>query len=258
MRLSLMQETRESTGIANVYRSNFTNPGNGQKIRVQNVPFQQSLNNERVEIGVGANIALTEQLQLEWQSDLSYYKKQDEITSLLWQELGYASQSDSAGLTGEVKVYIQQHSVNTTWSPAEGHRMLTGLEYFEDKRDAAVFEASGKMTTKTLDNKSAFAQYEWQVSEPWAIIGGMRYDDTSSGGDATTANLGTVYQFNPMANLRVRYAQGFRAPDSQEVSINRFNPQGARFKRQRNQSTLGVHAGLNRAPECELSNKHRV
>jgi outer membrane receptor for ferrienterochelin and colicins len=107
--------------------------------------------------------------------------------------------------------------------------MVAGVEYIEDKRDAAFFDRDGKMTTKTLDNTSAFAQYEWQVSAPWSIIGGLRYDDTTSGGDATTANLGTVYQLNPMMNLRARYAQGFRAPYAQELYINRFNPQGRRF-----------------------------
>lgn len=226
-RVSAMLEDYESMGIGNLYETNYQ--ANGNTIKVRNVPFMQQLDNERFELGVGAKYQASDVLSLEWKSDLSYYKKQEEVTTTLWQELGYATQSDSAGLTGDGKVYIQQHSLNGLWQPSDKHRVLAGAEHFEDKRDAAFFDKSGQMTTKILDSNSVFAQYEWQVSEPLSIITGLRYDDTSSGGDDVTGNLGAVYQFSPMANLRARYAQGFRAPDSQEMFINRFNPQGKRF-----------------------------
>ncbi|WP_130538260.1 TonB-dependent receptor plug domain-containing protein [Thiomicrorhabdus indica] len=226
-RFSAMLEEQDRISIANLYESNYRASGN--TIKTRNIPVIQQLENERFEFGVGAKYQVSDKLSFDWKSDISYYKKQDEITTLLWRELGYSSQSDSAGLTGDGKVTIQQHSLNSLWKPNEVHQILVGLESFEDKRDAVFFDSSGRMTTKILENDSIFAQYQWQVTEPLSIISGVRYDDTSSGGDDVTGNLGMVYQFNEMANLRARYAQGFRAPDSQEMFINRFNPQGKRF-----------------------------
>jgi len=226
-RFTAMLEEQDNTSIASIYETNYQASGN--TIKSQNVPVVQTLENERLEFGVGANYQATDQLSFEWKSDISYYKKQDEITTTLWKELGYTSQSDSAGLTGDGKVTVLQHSLNSIWLPTETQRILVGAEYFQDKRDAAFFEASGLMTTKTLETNSIFGQYEWQITPPLSIISGLRYDDTSSGGEDITGNIGGVYQFNQMMNLRARYAQGFRAPDSQEMFINRFNPQGKRF-----------------------------
>lgn len=226
--LSFMTEQRHPAGIAGAYESNYIG-GGGTAIPVQNTPYEQKLNNERLDLGVGAKIKLTQRLDIDWQTSFSNYTKKDEITTPLWQELGYASKGDSASLTGDGKVYIQQHNINSTWQPNQQHRVLVGAEYFEDKRDAAFFASDGKMTTKTLDNSAVFAQHEWQLSAPWAVVYGLRYDQTKSAGDATTANIGTSYQFQPMLNLRARYAQGFRSPDSQEMYINRYNPQGKRF-----------------------------
>jgi len=226
-RFTAMVEEQDNTSIASLYETNYQAGGN--TIKAKNIPVIQQLENERFEFGVGAKYQVSEHLSIDWKSDISHYKKQDEITSLLWKELGYLSQSDSASLTGDGTVTIQQHSLNSLWKPNESHQVLVGIESFEDKRDAAFFESTGRMTTKTLKNDSIFAQYQWQVTEPLSIISGVRYDDTSSGGSDLTGNLGAVYQFNQMANLRARYAQGFRAPDSQEMYINRFNPQGKRF-----------------------------
>lgn len=226
--ISWMTEKRDLRGIADSYSSNYTRTGQSN-LPVANAPFQQTLDNQRLGWGVGADWQVLDSLKLDWQTSLYHYKKTDEVTALHWQALGYASQKASAQLTGDGLVDTQQHQFNATWQPHAQHRVLAGAEYFEDKRDAAFFDASGRMTTKTLSHRSLYAQHEWQISEPLALIYGLRFDDSQANDSATTFNLGTVYQFNPLANLRLRYAQGFRSPDSQELYINRFNPQGRRF-----------------------------
>ena len=77
-----------------------------------------------------------------------------------------------------------------------------------------------------MQTSSAFAQHEWQLSEPLSLVYGLRYDEHNKGDNAVTFNAGSVYQFNPLANLRLRYSQGFRSPDSQEFFMNRVMPSG--------------------------------
>ena len=226
--LAYMHEQRNTQGIANVYASNYISGQNGA-LNFANIPYAQALTNQRVDLGIGAKWQVRDDLQLQWQSSLSHYDKQDQITSLLWQEMGYASQDDSPSLSGDGTVQAVQHSLNATWQANAEHRILMGAEYFADRRDAAFFDEDGSMSTIEQDSSGVFAQHEWQITQQANLIYGLRYDDTSAAGEATTAHIGSSYQFMPALTLRARYAQGFRAPDSQENFINRYNPQGKRF-----------------------------
>lgn len=227
--LSYMEEIKDHQGIAKVYASNYQNAGNGKNINFSNVPFAETWHNDRLAIGVGATWQATPDLEIDWQSSISKYRKKESVTSLLWQEQGYESQAASAGLSGDGTVDATQHSLRTTWLALENHRVLLGAEYYLDDREAAFFSRDGKVLSKTQDNRSIYAQDEWQLNDKTTILYGMRYDDTSAAGSATTGHIGSTYQLSQAANLRARYAQGFRAPDSQENYINRFNPQGKAF-----------------------------
>ncbi|WP_319381341.1 TonB-dependent receptor [Thiomicrorhabdus sp.] len=229
LNLGFMQENRDLQGISQVYASNYTSAQSGDFLKFFNIPYAERLDNQRYEFGVGANWHPSQQFEIDWQSSLSHYEKEDQITSLLWKELGYASSEDSASLSGDGTVKQYQHSLKSSWQIRDDSRLVAGAEYLEDSREAAFFEASGKMTTKTQDSSALYAQHEWQLNPRLNLVYGARYDDTSAAGDATSAHLGGVYHFSPLFNLRMRYAQGFRAPDSQENYINRYNPQGKRF-----------------------------
>ncbi|MBF6057342.1 TonB-dependent receptor plug domain-containing protein [Thiomicrorhabdus heinhorstiae] len=229
LNLGFMHEIRDTQGISQAYASNYTSAQSGDSLTFFNIPYAEHLDNRRYELGVGANWHPNPQLEIDWKSSLSRYEKKDQITSLLWEELGYAAEEESASLSGDGTVNQYQHSLKSSWLVRPDSRLVTGAEYIEDSREAAFFDASGKMTTKTQDSSAVYAQHEWQIDPELNLVYGLRYDDTSAAGDATSGHIGGVYHFSPLFNLRMRYAQGFRAPDSQENYINRYNPQGKRF-----------------------------
>ncbi|MCB5162928.1 TonB-dependent receptor plug domain-containing protein [Marinomonas algarum] len=229
---SYMEESRDAVGIANAYRSNIANP----KKPAFNVPFlnvetHQKLENERTDISIGADYNVTDTLTINWQSSQSNYKKEDTITTPMWQQLGYTSESQSSeGATaGTGRSTAIDHQLSSTWTPNERNRVLVGSEYVEDKRKADFFSSDGSTSTQTIQTTSLFAQHEWQATDPLSFVYGLRSDDRKSGDDAVTFNAGGIYQFNKAANLRLRYAQGFRAPDSQELYMNRFMPNSKRL-----------------------------
>lgn len=236
---SYMKESVKAVGIAKAYRSNVTkkNPNTGQPlvptqyVPFFNVPTNQDLETERTDIGVGADYDVSDSLTINWQSSQSNYKKDDTITTPSWQQLKYPSeaQSSEGATAGTGRSIATDHQLSATWTPNKNNRVLIGAEYVEDKRKADFFSSDGSTQTKTIQTTSAFAQHEWQVTDPLSLVYGARYDERKSSDDAVTFNAGGVYQFNNAANLRLRYAQGFRAPDSQELYMNRFMPNAQRL-----------------------------
>ena len=221
---SYMKETREFDRVGGAHLSNYRAAGN--QLPIFNAPIHQELDNQRTDIGIGADFKASETVVINWQSSQSHYEKDDLITTHLWQQMGYASEADSASLNGTGESTMTNHQLNGTWTPSEQHRILIGAEHVEDKRKAAFFSGGTSIDTKTLRTSSAFAQHEWQLNEPLSVVYGLRYDDHNKGDDAITFNAGGVYQINPLANLRMRYSQGFRSPDSQELFMNRVMPSG--------------------------------
>ncbi len=229
---SYMKESRDAVAIANAYRSNINNPKKpGFKIPFLNVETHQKLENERTDISIGADYKASDTVTINWQSSQSNYKKDDTITTPMWEQLGYTSESQSSdGATaGTGRSIAIDHQLSSTWTPNEQNRVLVGAEYVEDKRKADFFSSDGSTETKTIQTSSLFAQHEWQATDPLSFVYGVRFDDRKSSDDAITFNAGGVYQFNNAANLRLRYAQGFRAPDSQELYMNRFMPNSKRL-----------------------------
>lgn len=226
---SYMKETQKIDRIGSVYTSDYVNAQSQKNLPIANVPIHQELENERTDFGIGADYDVSETVAIHWQSSQSHYKKDDTITTPLWKALGYESQSDSASLSGTGDAIATDHQLTATWTPNENNRILIGGEYVEDKRKSAFFSGDGSQETKTIQTASAFAQHEWQVTQPLSLVYGLRYDERKSSDDAVTFNAGGVYQFNQAANLRLRYAQGFRSPDSQELYMNRYMPNGKRL-----------------------------
>lgn len=228
---AFMQETNEVERIGAGYKSNYVNAQNGKALPIANLPTHQELDNQRIDLSLGVDFNISNNLLLAWQSSHSHYKKDDSITTPLWSELGYSSQADSAkgGLNGTGQSIATNHQLTTTWTPNETHRLLVGGEYVEDKRIADFFSADGTETTKTIQTTSAFAQHEWQVTDPISLVYGLRYDERTNSDNALTFNAGGVYQVSPVANFRLRYAQGFRSPDSQELHMIRVMPNGSKL-----------------------------
>lgn len=226
---SMLSEDLELNRIGKVYTSNYANALNGQYLNVANVPLLQILDNERVDMAIGADYVPSEDLEIAWLSSYSKYEKDDSITTPLWAELGYLSQDDSAALSGTGKSIASYHQLSGTWTPSTIHRLLIGVEFNRDKREAAFFSKDQSIQTKVLNTASLFAQHEWEFNKSLLFIYGVRYDDHSNSDDALTFNAGGVYEVYPDVSVRVRYAEGFRSPDNQELFMDRFMPNGKRL-----------------------------
>ncbi len=222
------KEDKDSDYIADNYVSAYQRPGK-TNLPVFSVPVQQSLDNTRLDTTVRAKWQASDNVLLNWRSYRSWYEKKEMVTTPLWKALGFASQTASSAVSGSGDVEIIGHEATAQWKPHKDHRLLAGVEHRDERRSAAFFSSNGTMVTKAYDFNALFAQHEWQVTDKLGLVYGARQDRISTGEDATSGSIGAVYKLHPLAIARASVSQGFRAPDMQELYINRFNPQGSRF-----------------------------
>lgn len=66
-----------------------------------------------------------------------------------------------------------------------------------------------------------YAQWDWNVTDKWNVIAGMRYDWFSAARQSqATWKLATMYKFDRRNSLRMSYANGFRAPSLKEMYMD--------------------------------------
>ncbi len=101
---------------------------------------------------------------------------------------------------------------NAQWSGrlSKGQRVTTGVEY----RTATRSDGGRSYDT---DNFGTFLQDELQLSDPFSIIAGVRYDHHSDFGSAVSPKLAAQYRFSEHFRLRGSYGEGFRAPTLYEL-----------------------------------------
>lgn len=101
----------------------------------------------------------------------------------------------------------------------DAHTLVAGAGTRKD--DLAV---SIVPTVAKTDNKHLLLQDEWRLAPDWKLLGGLRYDDFSTFGSATTPRVSLSYSPGPW-NFRLGYGEAYRAPSALE--------QHARFVRGR-------------------------
>ncbi|SEA63511.1 outer membrane receptor for ferrienterochelin and colicins [Segatella bryantii] len=75
-------------------------------------------------------------------------------------------------------------------------------------------------TSHEQNNIDAYAQFDFNPSKRFNLVGSLRYDYFSaSGADALTARLAAVCKLNRVM-LRANYASGFRAPSLKEMYMH--------------------------------------
>lgn len=135
-------------------------------------------------------------------------------------ELSYAfdqyDKSDFIVATGnDIRDYRNlQHSVRGLFNHTfgSGDILTLGGDFMRDYLDTYQFQSKGK-TQVTAD---VFAQYDWNISRSWEVVGAMRYDYFSDGDiSRLTGKLSGRYRYDRLT-LRAGYAGGFRAPTLKE------------------------------------------
>jgi outer membrane receptor for ferrienterochelin and colicins len=71
--------------------------------------------------------------------------------------------------------------------------------------------------TRRQTTADAFAQYDWNISRQWEVVGALRYDYFSDDNlSRLTPKLSLRYQPKRNVSLRMSYGMGFRAPTLKE------------------------------------------
>ena len=109
-----------------------------------------------------------------------------------------------------------QHVFHALYSHSFSKNILTvGADFMHDYLMSYQFKDRGSYQQNTTD---VFAQFDWNVTDAFNMISGLRYDFFSEADiHHVSPSLGMMYKFNDHCTLRGSYAGGFRAPTLKEM-----------------------------------------
>ena len=204
--LNYLDENREGTYLGSAAFS-----GGGL---IQNTPVNSEDNNRRVDVSSDLKYQINDSLSGETKIYRSYYKKRNETTPLNF--TGPINTKFSAN------VDIDTIESNLTYLLNDSNMITTGLEYRKETRDSGAINpvpSSSEFITKVVKYKSLFIQDEIALTDSLNATMGARYDNISNADNKATIQAGLVQKLAENTNLRVNYAQGYRAPDIAELYV---------------------------------------
>ena len=112
----------------------------------------------------------------------------------------------------------RQHVVHALFSHSFGkNTLLLGADYLNDYLTTYQFVDN---TSHSQNNIDGFAQFDWNITPRFNVVGSVRYDYFSASSlNALTGRLALVYKF-PWMTFRANYASGFRAPTLKEMYMH--------------------------------------
>lgn len=217
-------EEREGTYIDYFHPANI-----GTGLPIFNVPVNSKDENERIDLSVDLSYSLNEELSLKTRIYKSSYEKRNITTSQEWNDMSYASESDSAinGMDADVDLSVAE--ISATYFASDAHLLTAGAEYRDEKRNATVFTQSNEMSEAKMDYQSLYIQDEYEATDKLNLIIGARYDSISNAENKPTFRIGGIYEFDTLAKLRANFAQGYRTPDIREMYINKQTANGTQI-----------------------------
>ena len=112
----------------------------------------------------------------------------------------------------------QQHVAHALYHHSFGkNSLILGADYMHDYLSTYQFVDN---TSHTQNNIDGYAQFDWNITPQFNVVGSMRYDYFSASSlSALTGRLAVVYKL-PLFTLRANYASGFRAPTLKEMYMH--------------------------------------
>lgn len=220
-----LDEEREGTYNAVFHPTGYKN-NQGKPIPAFNPPVNTRDDNKRRQISGKIEWLATDDLVLNFKVYNSYYEKRNKTTMKHYKDFGYNSEEESESSGMNANVDITSYEIMGNYTLNEKNLLTFGSEYRDEKRDATVFDNEPDMDTKKVQYKSIYLQDEYEYSDSLNFIAGIRYDDISNSENKATFKIGAVKNFSKLLNLRLNFAQGYRAPDIRELYINKQTPMG--------------------------------
>ena len=227
-------EHREGTYLAAFSKSKYKNK-KGKPIKLTNVPIHSKEDNQKLDMSVDVTSQVNDDVMVTLRAYTSKYEKLSTSTSTKWKELGFKNEQQTYKKKMEVVADFATYEGVLNYALNERHLLTLGAEYRQEDWDSFVFPGG----IKQVKYKSAYLQDEWEIHETLNAILGVRYDDISGADNKTTMKLGVVKNFSKLLNLRVNFAQGYRAPDTKELYVYRTTTKGV----QRGAATVDVDIG---------------
>ena len=181
---------------------------------IKNTPVNSEDNNRRLDVSSDLTYEISDNLSGQTKIYRSYYKKRNETTPINFK--GPVNKKFSANVT------IDTLESNLTYVLNDSNIITTGLEYRAETRDSSAINkdpSSSDFITKKVKYKSLFIQDEMAITDNLNATLGARYDHISNADNKVTIQAGLVQKLAENTNLRVNYAQGYRAPDIAELYV---------------------------------------
>jgi len=109
--------------------------------------------------------------------------------------------------------------LQVTGNPIIGHTLTAGVEgRYNARQDQANWDEEVYLDDhRHSRNAGVYVQDEFKPLEKLTFIGGVRYDDYSTFGDAVNPRLALIYDLSRNTALKLLYGTAFRAPNAYEL-----------------------------------------
>lgn len=208
MDVSYFVEEREGQYLGNAKTTS------GGVAMIKNTPIASKDTNRRLDVSTDFAYTINEDLSLDTKLYRSYYKKRNTTDPINFS--GPTNTKFSANVT------IDTVESNIKYAFNDANFITTGLEYRKETRDSSAINpdpSSSEFITKEVSYKSLFVQDEIEFSDTLNATLGARYDNISNADNKVTFQAGIVKKLFENTQLRLNYAQGYRAPDIAELYV---------------------------------------
>ena len=89
------------------------------------------------------------------------------------------------------------------------HTVIAGFDYTRDK----VLSSDGIV----LNNRAAYIQSEWDMTNKWKLTSGLRYDNNSAAGSSTTPRFNLGFKADDKTNYYISYSEFFVTPTTYQL-----------------------------------------